>query len=785
MRSGQFCRMGILLSLMAVRVSAAPPSILMNDGLVPEPLGVNIHFTDPQAGEMEMLAEGGFRWVRMDFAWSGIEREKGKYDFSAYDRLMAALRPHGIRAVFILDYSNRFYDDGNSPSSDEGRAAFAKWAAAAADHFRGQNILWEMYNEPNIGFWRPKPDADQYIKLALAVGQAIRQVAPDELYVGPATSTMDFEFLEKCFRAGLLDYWAGVTVHPYRQQAPETVADDYARLRGLIKQYAPQGKKVPILSGEWGYSSAWSGLDEPAQGKRLPRQWLINLANDVPVSIWYDWHDDGTDPKEPEHHFGTVHHEYRGGQRPVYEPKPAYLAAKTLSTQLGGCRFNKRLCTGNPDEYVLLFAGKEDERLVAWTTAKEERRAEIGIHSGAFAVTGHTGEALPAVSANDSGLGLKLTDSPSYLRPQVRSELLQVAAAWERTPWEVSVKAPAATHVKLQLTNPLSHPIRVGSSKAALTVLEPGANTTLSYEIRGTRDTAVRHERLELVVEGLGSVAQSVKVVVTNPLQARVVPSDTKQIAVQIENPSGEPFQGVLRLTNPEGLRVEPVAMPLELKAEQRTALVRFSVAETNLVTARFGLELSDRSGELQWKHKPVAYRCVDDFSRFAGGKLRDAYSMVPDGNAAVASSLELEIAEAPERVPVEGVSTLRIRYRFDAGWKFANLVPRQEPTRAIEGKPSELRMWVFGDGTGNRLRLRFTDKTGQTFQPDGGAMDWRGWRCVTFAISADGSGHWGGADDGVIHYPIHWDSLLLIDSAKQQKTEGTVYLAAPVLVTE
>ena len=42
--------------------------------------------------------------------------------------------------------------------------------------------------------------------------------------VGPACSTMDFKFLEACFKGGLLDYWSAVTVHPYRQTAPETVA---------------------------------------------------------------------------------------------------------------------------------------------------------------------------------------------------------------------------------------------------------------------------------------------------------------------------------------------------------------------------------------------------------------------------------------------------------------------------------------------------------------------------------------------------------------------------------
>ena len=145
---------------------------------MPEGLGVNIHFTDPRPGEMEMLAAAGFRWVRMDFGWDGTEREKGKYDFGAYDRLMSALDKHHVRAMFILDYSNQNYDHGLSPCSEEGRRAMARWAAAAARHFRGRGILWEMYNEPNIFFWKPKPDVNQYAKLALEVGRALRAAEP-------------------------------------------------------------------------------------------------------------------------------------------------------------------------------------------------------------------------------------------------------------------------------------------------------------------------------------------------------------------------------------------------------------------------------------------------------------------------------------------------------------------------------------------------------------------------------------------------------------------------------
>jgi len=410
----------VLTSLAAVLCGVSARAVASPPPVVPEGLGVNIHFTDPKPGEMKMLAEGGFRIVRMDFGWSSTEREAGKYDFSAYDRLLAALEPHGIKALFILDYSNKNYDGGLSPCSDEGRKAFAAWAVAAAVHFKGRGILWEMYNEPNIQFWKPKPKVEDYVLLALEVGKALREAAPGEAYIGPATSTMDFAFLEACFKAGLLEYWSAVSVHPYRQKPPETVAEDYAKLRRLIDQYAPKGKSIPIHSGEWGYSSAWKNFDDERQGKYLPRQWLTNLSNDVPISIWYDWHDDGKDPKEAEHHFGTVANPYFSGREPVYDPKPSYKAAKTLATALRGFWFSKRLAVGGADDYVLLFGSGRQPRLAAWTTAAEPRTVTVPGFAGRFAVTGHLGEALAPLVAEKGGLKISLTDAPQYLAPDAK-----------------------------------------------------------------------------------------------------------------------------------------------------------------------------------------------------------------------------------------------------------------------------------------------------------------------------------------------------------------------------
>src|SRR5689334_19673408 len=159
---------GIVVCALATCAAAADRA-LPRPGVVPDGLGVNIHFTDPRPGEMEMLAAAGFRFVRMDFGWQATERAKGEYDFAPYERLLSSLDKHHIRAVFILYYSHRLYDDGLSPHTDDGRAAFARWAAAAAKHFQGRGVLWEIWNEPNIKqFWKPQPSAEDYAKLALA-----------------------------------------------------------------------------------------------------------------------------------------------------------------------------------------------------------------------------------------------------------------------------------------------------------------------------------------------------------------------------------------------------------------------------------------------------------------------------------------------------------------------------------------------------------------------------------------------------------------------------------------
>lgn len=750
--------------------------------VIPDSLGVNIHFTDPRPGEMEMLAEGGFRVIRMDFTWSRIEVEKGKYDFSAYDRLMAALDAHQMRALFILDYVNRHYDNGLSPSSDEGRKAFARWAAAAAQHFRGRGILWEMYNEPNIRFWRPEPKVEDYVKLALEVGKALRKVAPEEIYIGPGTSQIDMVFLEECFKAGLLEYWSGVTVHPYRQKDPETAAAEYAQLRRLIAKYAPKGKQIPILSGEWGYSSAWHNFDNVRQAKYLPRQWMINLANDIPVSIWYDWHDDGKDPKEAEHNFGTVKYPYHKGRTPVYDPKPSYLAAKTLTTVLNGFQFNKRLAVASGDDYVYLFSKGDEVRLAAWTTSKTPHAATIPASPGRFAVTSHTGESLAALTADAQGLTITLNDTPQYLVPEAANDLLRVASAWQRAPLDLALRAQPSFPLSLSLRNPLDRPIRVSSGGAA-TELKPGQSVSLSTSFDLMRVVEPVDVRLECRIEGLGTLAQTVPVQATNPLSIAVGPPIGGSLFVRVDNPSGEAFKGLVRLIDVKGVLPIQTELPIEFQAGQQEQMVRFVLQTTRIKDYRLGVRIEDQQRRLQVLLPPATMRLVDDFSRYTPETLTAAWHMIPDGDAKIASTQSVAVASLPSGSPMAGDTTLQIAYTMAEGWKFVRLSPKTDALRKIGGRPKALGFWIYGNNSKDVVRLRFVDSTGQTFQPSGDRITWTGWRYLEIPLDGTGASHWGGANDGVVHYPIRWDTLLLIDGARLASEPPPVYLSSPVLI--
>src|SRR5262249_4970745 len=141
------------------------------------------------------------------FGWSGVETTKGAYDFSALDALVGSLSSRGMTLHLILDYANPLYPPTGDPNFVSTTVpAFAAVSQAAAIHFAGKGVTYEIWNEANLdGFWPPAVDAAQYAALAKATIAAVHAGDATAKVSTTGISTFDFAFLRAYIAAGGAD----------------------------------------------------------------------------------------------------------------------------------------------------------------------------------------------------------------------------------------------------------------------------------------------------------------------------------------------------------------------------------------------------------------------------------------------------------------------------------------------------------------------------------------------------------------------------------------------------
>ena len=779
------CRWLLPLVLTLAAAGSRAPAQTNTGAGVTGGLGVGIHFIAPRPSEIKALADSGVHWVRKDLDWASTETKPGVYDFSAYDKLLSDLDSAGLHTLFILDYNNPLYDHGLSPATDEARQAFARWAVAAMTHFRGRHILWEIYNEPNFRFWTPHPNTEDYIKLALAVGEAAHESAPDEKLAGPASAEIDLGFLEACFKAGLLNYWSAVSIHTYTSAGPETVANDLLRVRLLMRKYTPAGKVIPAIITEWGYSAVAPGMDEQKQAEMLARGWLTQIAADEPLSFWYDW-ESGSDPRDFEQHFGLIAPPEKPGG-PVTK-KLAYEAAQTLTGMLGGFRFNKRLVLEKPEDYVLLFTKGKDVRLAAWTTAAPHQ-AVLPASPGSFEATGLTGGSLAALMADRHGLQVTLENQPQYLVPDAPNDLLTIAGAWQALPQDIEVRAPGALNLRVPITNPLQKTLRfrarglnsrlqAGPAERA----RPGDVAPLLVRLQSvTRSADPVPAAVELDVRGLGRVAQSTMLIAENPLLVTLLPLTPHSLPVLIANPARDGFDGWVGPTRSEGIRFRNPAVAVHLAPGSSDVTVALPLDHIPASVYQTGIKVADEELDIVLDVPASRFAAVGDSSQYTPGAKPLDFSLKASGSGFEPGGNILEAALPSEGPPEPGMGALKISFRLPPGQ--ARLDLSATAPAAIPGEPKALGLWIHGDGSGALPYLSFVDSSGQSFEEGGGPLSWKGWRYVLVFIDAPQASHSGGANDGVIHYPIRWDSLLTLRNGTDKESSGTLYLTGPTLI--
>jgi len=309
-----------------------------------------------------------------------------------------------------------------------------------------------------------------------------------------------------------------------------------------------------------------------------------------------------------------------------------------------------------------------------------------------------------------------------------------------------------------------------------------------------------------------------------DPLIVTPLPSGTNFDLLRIENPSRLPLTGRAEWWSVGDCKPSFASKaPLRFSSGERELILKLPTKEHGGIRQSSGNQLSifdakGRSvfvGETNWM-SPVP----PIVSEFTGSK-PDGTPMAPnpwpelsagdleiiaDGDPKIASVQTLNDGQPPVGPSPSGTPSWRIKYQFSEGWKSLRIIPKppkpdMPDPRKVESDLRAFGIWVHGDGQGGTPCIRLRDATGQVHQVRGAPVSWKGWRYITFSLrpAADsgqtmiplpGSGaeqrvsrsHWGGANDGVMHTPIEWDSLFLLDG-NRRAMEGEIFLSAPTLV--
>ncbi len=382
-----------LFLLLSVPALARAQEAAWLSPVIGEGYGVQVKEGRTTDKELEKIKAAGLSYVRFVLPWGEVEKGQGSFVWGYFETFIKRLRAHGLKAVIVLGGGHPHYTgfmtapEGNldqtdkylmAPASPVAVEAFARYAAKTVAHFDGQDIIWEIWNEPDSDrFWAPKADAKAYSQLAEAACRAIRKASPKAPIIGPAMAEMAGQwgfvragFLGAVLRSPAAQCFDALSMHPYRdgEKPPETVLKAYDRFHAFVRHFAHQGSKTwPVMATEWGFTL--TDTSEAEQAAFLLRSYLLNTLSGVPVSIWYEWRDARSGQGDPEAHFGLL--TLQGKE------KEAYRALRAFLPPLKGARIEERVSLGQQDDFLLKIKHADGKRSLVFWTAREKPNSQI------------------------------------------------------------------------------------------------------------------------------------------------------------------------------------------------------------------------------------------------------------------------------------------------------------------------------------------------------------------------------------------------------------------------
>lgn len=277
--------------------------------------GVAIHdIDDPRL--LDAVKDVGFSFVRTDLFWEAVQAPDG-WHFGTFDKLVVNLAQRGLGALFILGYKHYLFSPEQPPTSEQQLKAFYTYVYQSTRRYSGDNVRFEVWNEEDDQvYWLAEPSPSKYRNLLTTAVTAARAANPGVTIATGGVQQIDLKFIRSVgdISTKTLRGPDAVSVHPYRQEYPESVFADYRVLREELSRY----RDAPaVWVTEWSYPSygykyvveMGNGHSPGAlalQAKYTVRRFLVDWIASVGLTTYYDMRDDGQSPTDREHNFGLL-----------------------------------------------------------------------------------------------------------------------------------------------------------------------------------------------------------------------------------------------------------------------------------------------------------------------------------------------------------------------------------------------------------------------------------------------------------------------------------------------
>lgn len=421
--------------------------------------------------DFQAAAAAGASVMRVGPAWSSIERKPGEYNWDVLDRLVDLGAKYGIELDYLLGfppshaisaelqaaqteaYKNRQADAWKislfAPPED---APWRRFVSAIATRYKGKIRLYEVWNEPDLGFWQGT--TEQYQATLRAAYQEVHKADPNALVLTGGFATV----LEHAGRAKNPDLQERVLkeasdsfdIHAMHQHGPflefeGAVNGELRRIRAAM----PHPK--PLYFNETALAAFGN---EKQQALTVVKKMAFVMAQGAIGYNWYDLRNDGINPTNAEHNYGLL--------TTTMRPKSDYATYLEFVRRTQGMRPLGTLDFG-PARRAYAFGGPRGRVVVWWTEGQNAAPVAAMFRTNSARVVDIMGNAkdLPV----QDGVVLAQPDKePRYLElppgqgmPELVGELVRVDG-----PSEAAVGQPLA--LKAVVTNPLARAITANLS---------------------------------------------------------------------------------------------------------------------------------------------------------------------------------------------------------------------------------------------------------------------------------------------------------------------------------